>query len=299
MRRGALISFLIHGALLLAILITLPPEALPTSVDTSVDVDLVGPSVPQHSTVTAKGQGPTKTPTVHIAPLSQTAPKPQQIVAPPPLPPPPPPSEDKTVTAKPPTPTAPPPPTISPTLSLPKPPPPRPHLPPKPTAPAKSATHQPHVVKTPVPLSSTVLNTLMNLQSFQKQEKPPTAKYNPDQGGAPTVGGSTQSAANSGLSQANRDAIGSHVRPCFDVDAGAPGLSTFSVNLIVTTDSTGTAREAVVAPQDQDKMGDPIFNAFAQRAIAAVLNYQCATLPLPSYMLGQNQTLLFDFTPGD
>jgi neural Wiskott-Aldrich syndrome protein len=167
---------------------------------------------------------------------------------------------------------------------------------PQPPAPAQSPTHQQQVVKTPAPLSQSVLNTLLKLQALQKQEKPPTAHYNPDQGGAPN-GGGVQSTSNSRLSGADRDAIGNHVRPCWTVDAGAPGLSTFSVELMVTTDATGTVREATVAPQDQSKLGDPFFNAYSQRAIAAVMNYQCATLPLPSYMLGQTQTFLFDFKP--
>jgi hypothetical protein len=168
---------------------------------------------------------------------------------------------------------------------------------PQPPAPAQSPTHQQNVVKTPVPLSKSVLNTLMKLQALQKQVKPPTHAYNPDQGGAVNGGGSTQSTANSRLSGADRGAIGSHVRPCWGIDAGAPGVDTFSVELQVKTDATGTVREAVVADQDQGKMSDPIFNAYAQRAIQAVLNYQCATLPLPSYMLGQPQTFLFDFKP--
>ncbi|OYV25376.1 MAG: hypothetical protein B7X08_05830 [Acidocella sp. 20-63-7] len=169
---------------------------------------------------------------------------------------------------------------------------------PQPPAPEQSPTHQKQVTKNPAPLSQSVLNTLLKLKALQKQTTPPTAHYNPDQGGAPNGGGSNQSTSNSKLSGADRSAIGNHVRPCWTVDAGAPGLSTFSVNLMVTTDATGTVRQAAVAPQDQDKLSDPIFNAYAQRAIEAVMNYQCATLPLPSYMLGQPQTFLFNFTPG-
>jgi outer membrane biosynthesis protein TonB len=168
---------------------------------------------------------------------------------------------------------------------------------PQPPAPAQSPTHQQHVVKTPAPLSQNVLNTLMKLQALQKQTQPPTARYNPDQGGAPNGGGSNQSTANSRLSGADRDAIGNHVRPCWTIDAGAPGVAGFHVLLTVTTDATGTVREAVVAPEDQGKLSDPFFNAYAQRAIAAVENYECATLPLPSYMLGHNQTFSFDFSP--
>ncbi len=142
-----------------------------------------------------------------------------------------------------------------------------------------------------------MLNTLMKLQALQKQQTPPTAKYNPDQGGAPNGGGSNQSTANSRLSSADRSAIGNHVRPCWGIDAGAPGVASFSVNLQVTTDAAGTVREADVAPQDQGRLSDPIFAAFAERAKEAVLNVQCASLPLPSYMLGSNQIFIFNFSP--
>jgi outer membrane biosynthesis protein TonB len=168
---------------------------------------------------------------------------------------------------------------------------------PQPPAPAQSPTHQQHVVKTPAPLSQNVLNTLMKLQALQKQTQPPTAHYNPEQGGAPNGGGSNQSTANSKLSGADRNAIGNHVRPCWTIDAGAPGVAGFHVLLNVTTDATGTVRQAVVAPEDQGKLSDPFFNAYAQRAINAVQNYRCATLPLPSYMLGHNQTFTFEFSP--
>ncbi|WBO60456.1 hypothetical protein GT370_06640 [Acidocella sp. MX-AZ03] len=55
----------------------------------------------------------------------------------------------------------------------------------KPPAAVQSATHQQHDVKNPLPLSKDVLNTLSKLRVNQKQDKPPTAQYNPDQGGAP------------------------------------------------------------------------------------------------------------------
>jgi outer membrane biosynthesis protein TonB len=167
----------------------------------------------------------------------------------------------------------------------------------QPPAPAQSPTHQRQVTKNPAPLSKSVLNTLMKLQALQKQTQPPTAHYNPDQGGAPNGGGSKNSTANSRLSGADRNAIGNHVRPCWTVDAGAPGLAGFSVQLQVTTDGTGTVREAHVAAADQGKMSDPVYAAFAQRAVDAVMDFHCATLPLPSYMLGHTQTFIFDFTP--
>jgi hypothetical protein len=44
-------------------------------------------------------------------------------------------------------------------------------------------------------------------------------------------------------------------------------------------------------------MSDPVYAAFANRAVDAVMNYQCASLPLPPFMLGHNQTFIFSFSP--
>jgi hypothetical protein len=153
------------------------------------------------------------------------------------------------------------------------------------------------VTKNPAPLSQSVLNTLLKLEALQKQTAPPTAHYNPDQGGAPNGGGSKESTANSRLSGADRSAIGAHVRQCWTIDAGAPGVSTFSVQILVTTDATGTVRETAIAPQSMGQMSDPVYAAYANRAMDALRDYRCATLPLPSSMLGQNQTFIFNFTP--
>ena len=118
-----------------------------------------------------------------------------------------------------------------------------------------------------------------------------------NQAAPPPPAASNQSAQNHKLYGADGDAIGHHVGPCWTVDAGAPGPDNFSVDLQITTDATGTVREAEVAPQDQGKMGDPVFAAYANRAVAAFMNYQCATLPLPAWMLGSTHTFLVDFKP--
>jgi hypothetical protein len=44
-------------------------------------------------------------------------------------------------------------------------------------------------------------------------------------------------------------------------------------------------------------MSDPVFRAFADRAINAVLDPRCANLPLPNHMLGRNTVLTFRFSP--
>ncbi|WP_298225336.1 hypothetical protein [Acidocella sp.] len=314
LRRSAIVSFVVHAAVIIAAIVTLPMQPLSTSADESVDVQLVGPSQPQTAQNTGKVAAASDMPMPHKGPVNPTKPKPQPIQPPPPPPPPPPQAEEKPPQPTPPTPPPPPPPPKLTPVHTPKPPPPPPKAPPqkqtstqkpppkpveakKPPAPEKSATHQQHEVKSPLPLSKNVLNTLSQLRVNQQQKKPPTAQYNPDQGGAPNGGGSPNSTANSGLTEADRNAIGAHVRPCWGIDAGAPGVQGFAVQLLVTTDATGTVRQAVVAPASQDNMSNPIYAAYAQRAIAAVENYQCATLPLPSNMLGKVNTFLFNFTP--
>jgi hypothetical protein len=302
MRRGAIISGALHLMIIAAAIIALPEAKLDSAQDQGVSVEFEGPSTPQHSNSN------------HIAPPAVTPPKQQPIVAPPPPPPPPPPAPIATPKLPtPPAPAPPPPPPVQSPDAPPTPPPPPPKPPqktvstvvqpniplppmPQPPAPAQSPTHQQNITKNPAPMSKTVLNTLAKLRALQQQTTPPTSAYNPDQGGVQSSN-NAQMTANAGLSGADKGAIGAHVRPCWNIDAGAPGVSTFSVNLMVTTDSTGTVRQAVVAPQDQSKLGDPIFYAYANDAINAVMNVQCATLPLPSYMLGQNQTFLFNFTP--
>lgn len=316
LRKSAIVSGAVHLAIILFLLIALPTEKLNAPPSAAVDVTIVGPNVPQQALNKGKVPAPADTPTVNKAHLTKTKPTPQPKVAPPPPPPPPPPAPHQMPKLpQPPAPAPPPPPPTPAPTPLPTPPPPPPHppqkqtvtqpakklpLPPKiqPPAPAeKSPTSQKHEVKTPAPMSQSVLNTLAKLRSLEKQTKAPTARYNPDQGGAPNGGGTRMSTANSGLSAAERNAIGSEVQPCWGIDAGAPGVSSFSVLLQVVTDASGVVREAEVAPQDQSKLGDPVFAAFAHRAVAAVKNYQCAKLPLPSYMLGSPHKFIFRFTP--
>lgn len=308
LRRSAYISGFLHVALIVAAIVTLPITPLPSSQDADVDVDIIG-LAPQKSPVKGTQAATAKADVVHKTDTdSQKAPKLTTTSAPPPPPPPPqksnaPVADKQTAQAAPPPPPVP---STQPSV-LPPPPPTPPQKHPsttaqkdkdltKPTS-IKSATHQQHVVKAPQPLSQSVLNTLMNLKAQVKHQPPPTAVYNPDQNTAPDAGGSPNSTANSGLTGPDRAAIGNHVRPCWGIDGEAQNVQSFSVLLTVTTDSGGTVREAEVSSDNTGDMSNPLYFAFTQRAIAAVMNAQCATLPLPSNMLGQNQTFSFIFTP--
>jgi hypothetical protein len=134
---------------------------------------------------------------------------------------------------------------------------------------------------------------------MQRQKQPPQARANPTRGGAANGGGNPLGDDTSKLSADQARAVGAEVRRCWTYDAGAKGVDQMQVLLTVRTDEGGVARVANVAPADTGKMGDPVFRAFAERAVRAVLSAQCANLPLPRSMLGQSQTLTFRFRPGE
>jgi hypothetical protein len=174
------------------------------------------------------------------------------------------------------------------------PPPPAPPAPPAPVSP----TTQPHPTTNPAVMSQTVLNTLDKLRSMNLDQKAPTARYNPAQGGAPHGGGSRLGDATASLTSAERGAIGDKVRQCWTIDSGAEGIQSMSVILKVTTDATGTVRLAQVGPSDQGRVyADPVFRAFAERAVRAVLDYRCSALPLPPSLEGKPETFTFRFSP--
>ncbi|HYP62565.1 MAG TPA: hypothetical protein VEQ16_01685 [Acidocella sp.] len=91
-------------------------------------------------------------------------------------------------------------------------------------------------------------------------------------------------------------AITAHVQPCWNMDkTGLPGH--FAVLLSAVTDASGTVREVEVSPDNTGDMNNPFYFALTQHAIDAMMNAQCATLPLPQNMLGQNQRFTFLFEP--
>ncbi|MGH7080680.1 MAG: hypothetical protein ACREFU_21580, partial [Acetobacteraceae bacterium] len=140
--------------------------------------------------------------------------------------------------------------------------------------------------------------TLEKLRSLERQTRPPKALPNPEPGGAPTPGGVPESNDTAALSAAERGRIGAYVRRCWTYDPGAKDVQQFQVLLEVTTDASGVARIAKVAPGDRGRVdANPELRAFADRAVNAVLDPRCAELPLPSGMLGHNQHLVFRFRP--
>jgi hypothetical protein len=171
-------------------------------------------------------------------------------------------------------------------------------MPPPPVPAAPSSTSQPNPTKNAAPESDALDNTLEKLRALQKQTKPPTARANPAQGGAPKAGGLPNANLTEQLSAEQRGAVGDKVRECWTKDAGALDLEKMQVYLTVTTDAEGVARKAEVADPDRARAEtDPRFRAFAERAVRAVLSARCAALPLPKEKLGAVNELTFRFRP--
>jgi hypothetical protein len=166
-------------------------------------------------------------------------------------------------------------------------------VPPPPAPP--SQTSQPNPTKNAAPDSRELNNTLERLRALQRQSQPPTARANPAQGSS---GGSPNGTLTDRLTTEQRGAIGDRVRECWTKDAGALDLEKMQALLVVTVDGEGVARQAAVAPEDQGRLGDPRFRAFAERAVRAVLSPRCANLPVPRTLIaGGRGTLKFRFTP--
>ncbi len=137
------------------------------------------------------------------------------------------------------------------------------------------------------------------LRALQRQREAPRARANPTRGGAVNGGGNPTGDDTSKLSASEARAVGEEVRRCWTFDAGAKDVDRMQVLLTVRTDQGGVVRQASVAPADLGRMGEPVFRAFSERAVRAVMDARCANLPLPRTMLGQSQTLTFRFRPGE
>jgi len=172
---------------------------------------------------------------------------------------------------------------------------PPPPVPPPPAPPSRTA--QPSPTANPAPDSREAENTLARLRALQRQTQPPTGQPNPQAATAPQVGGSRQGDITASLSAQQQGAIGDKVRECWTKDAGALEIERLSVQLIVTYDETGTARLAEVGDADRGRMGDPRFRAFAERAMRAVRDPRCASLPIPRNEIGRVGSLTFRFRP--
>jgi neural Wiskott-Aldrich syndrome protein len=317
LRTGGIVSLIGHLLVILALMITIPNWKPDEQKEPDATVEMIFDGKAQ-TTIKAPAPAPIPAPSKEIAPpappVTESATD-EPIEAPPPPPPPPPPPAPARVSAPRPTPPSdlPPPepspieaPIIPPPPSPPAPPReatphlitppiPPPRVPPPPAPPSQTA--QPNATQNMAANSNALQATLLRLRQLEAQKEPPHARPNPKAGGRPDSGGNPASDDTNALSAAARGEIGAHVRECWTKDAGAEGVDQMSVVLNVVTDASGTTRLASVADEDKGKLSDPVFQAFAERAVRAVMDVRCATLPLPHQMLGHINNLTFRFRP--
>ena len=165
-----------------------------------------------------------------------------------------------------------------------------------PAPPSNNSASPPNPARSPPPEGKSLDNTLDRLRAQLAAKDPPRATPSPPRGGAPG-GGSPTGMDNALLTAGVRRAIGDRLRECWTGDKNALDYDKQFVRLVVTTDATGTIRVADIAPNDASRTGSGIARAFAERARRAALDPQCAQLPLPGAMKGQNRSFEITFRP--
>ena len=311
LRRGGALSFLLHAVVLIAVVTTLQPRLPPEPDAEATAVTVQFESAPaQRAQTPAPVPAPTPAPTpapsvpAPTPPALEPPPPPPPLPPTPPMPPPPTPATPPPPAAAPPTPApprppvpAPPPPPPAPEQAAPAPPIPTPPTPPParpatpaptPPSPASQAPARPSA-----PDSKSLESTLDRLRSQQASKEPPRAPSPSRAGG----GGSPTGIDNALLSGEVRRAIGERLRECWTGDKSALNYEKQSVRLVVTTDPTGTIRVADIAANDASRTSGGVARAFAERARRAALDPQCAQLPLPGALKGQNRTFEITFRP--
>lgn len=331
MRRSLLVSALLHGVALTALLVVLPPPPKPPEPPEPPPVEMEFEGAPSESGKPAKAPAPSAKPAPSPAPAPEKAPEP-------PTPEPPKEVPDESTPPPPPPPTPVPPPPVTESQPLPDTPlpqkveepspdavktPPSPPAPPQPShavAPPSPQTQpsdtlpdmalpshitQPNKAKKTAPDTHSLLETLNSFSDDSKDghsAKTHAGTHNAaaahSGGGSPDAGGSPNGDITGKMSAGDQRAIGAEVRRCYTEDTAARNYATFVAHLVVTVDASGEARMVSFAPETKARMAsDSGYRALAERARAAVLSPTCSRLPIPKNLLGQTHQLKFVFRP--
>jgi outer membrane biosynthesis protein TonB len=305
LKRGATISAVLHLAALLMLILVIPtPPGPPAPPDDTMEVEFEGTAASAQKSqnqgkvaAAAEADHPADDTPAVVTPTKQPLEKPPPPPPPPPKPPPPQPVQ-----------------ALQPAKILPPPPveraeaikPPPPVKVPATKAPEQTrekpldtVTHQPNHTTNPAIDTKSFENTMEKLLADQKQVAPPKHRYNPDRGGARDAGGQKHGNLTGSLTEGQRRTIGDEVRRCYAEDTAAKDYASYVATMVVTVDDGGVVREVELSPEDKAKAShDFPFRAFAERAERAVLDPQCAALPIPADKLGHGaQKLSFRFRP--
>jgi hypothetical protein len=148
-------------------------------------------------------------------------------------------------------------------------------------------------VARPEERSASVENTLERLRQQQAQQRPPTARPNP-QAGRPAAGGGSPTGSQP-LTQGEIRGLADQVGECWNVDAGMLGLSDIVVELRVQLDGQGNVRNVV--PGDRGIPSDPRARSVYEAARRALLAPACNPLKVPADKIQTVMAATFRFNP--
>ena len=275
MRKGAVLSGLLHVAIALVAIFGLPslfnppeaPQPIPVEVVTLAELT-TPPKVEEAPTPAPAPPEPPKPEPPEPEPPKPEPPKPAAQQAPPPPPPPP---EPEPV----------PPPAVAPPEPEPKPEPELAKVEPKPTPPAKPKPP-------PKPAEPDITSVLKNVEKLKQQAaRQPAPEETPQPEAAP------RSLVDQPLTMSEVDAIRRQIERCWNVPAGARDAENLVVEIRVRLNPDGSVFQAEIL--DIDRMArDGFYRAAAESARRAVL--QCSPLQLPpkKYSLWKVVTLRFN-----
>jgi hypothetical protein len=297
MRAGGFLSFLLHLAILLLILLGLPDMFRQEEVAAPLAVQLA-----TLADITAQPKlQPTPTPVVK----QETPPPPAPA---PPVPPTPPTPAPQPVEQQPPPEPAPPPPQPEPPAPQPveqTPPEPVPIPDQQPTPPppeeAKLEAPPPPVLRPPQPPDKPKPKPAQQAQDFNsllksveklKTTTPDTQQPQPDQPPQPDQSASNLSAPQ--LTSSEVDAVKSQISGCWIFDVGARGVGEMTVDVRVALAPDGTVK-TVQADGGTRMAVDPIYRSFVEATVRAV--WKCSPLRVPLNKYDTWKQLLLHFDP--
>jgi hypothetical protein len=163
-------------------------------------------------------------------------------------------------------------------------------VPPPPEPSREAGTGQTPAVQRPQERSQSVLNTLERLRQ-QQQDRPPTARANPQ--GAPQQGGGTPTGT-AALTSGEIRGLAEQISECWSVDGGMLGIADIVVELRVQLDGQGVVRNVVPA---SGIPSDPRARAVYESARRALMAPQCNPLKVPAAKMQTVMASTFRFNP--
>ncbi|MCE2965437.1 MAG: energy transducer TonB [Alphaproteobacteria bacterium] len=299
-----LVSFGLHGLLLVLVLFGLPepkrplPDTIPIQVISAAELSARS-TAPERSPEQAASKKPVEQPKVE-KPREEPKDKPKEQLKPPPVEQKTPPPQTKPEAVKPPPP--------KPEPVKPTPPPPAPAKPIEQPKPAPKPEVKPQPVKTPEPpkpapkpeakqtVDDFATSILKNVEKTRPQPTAPAAKQaeQPKQGAVATTGAMAEDLG-AKITGSEMDALKQQISRCWNFPAGAKAADELVVTLRVAMNADRTVRTATVI--DAPKNPSLYWQAASESALRAIYSPRCTPLKLPEGKFNEWRSFTIRFDP--